>query len=101
MRVPVEHWGCARAGQNWLIIRTNGTLAPCFPIYNDNNANYDGGTVGQHNSMSNNSTRGNEKGAASQCVFLYTGYNFCLLLLKNAAPRVSAWGSSSEWLQYA
>ena len=36
-----EHWDC-RAGQNWLIIRTDGTLAPCFPMYN---ATYDWGTV--------------------------------------------------------
>jgi MoaA/NifB/PqqE/SkfB family radical SAM enzyme len=44
MRGAGEHWGC-RAGQNWLIIRTNGTLAPCFPMYN---ARYDWGTVGDH-----------------------------------------------------
>jgi hypothetical protein len=41
MRAAGEHWGC-RAGQNWLIIRTDGTLAPCFPMYN---AGYDWGTV--------------------------------------------------------
>jgi len=41
MRGVGEHWGC-RAGQNWLIIRTDGTLAPCFPMYN---AKYDWGTV--------------------------------------------------------
>lgn len=39
-----EHWGC-RAGQNWLIIRTDGTVAPCFPMYN---ATYDWGVVGDH-----------------------------------------------------
>jgi MoaA/NifB/PqqE/SkfB family radical SAM enzyme len=27
-----QEWDC-RAGQNSLIIRTNGTLAPCFPMY--------------------------------------------------------------------
>lgn len=41
MRGEGEHWGC-RAGQNWLIIRTDGTLAPCFPMYN---ATYDWGTI--------------------------------------------------------
>ena len=41
MRGVGEHWGC-RAGQNWLIIRTDGTLAPCFPMYH---ANYHWGTV--------------------------------------------------------
>src|SRR5260370_608005 len=35
MRGGGEHWGC-RAGQNWLIIRTNGTLAPSFPISHPN-----------------------------------------------------------------
>jgi MoaA/NifB/PqqE/SkfB family radical SAM enzyme len=41
MRGAGEHWGC-RGGQNWLIVRTDGTLAPCFPMYN---AKYDWGTV--------------------------------------------------------
>ena len=42
MRGGGERWGC-RGGKNWLIIRTNGTLAPCCPMYN---AGYDWGTVG-------------------------------------------------------
>ena len=44
MRGKSEHWGC-RAGQNWLIVRTDGTLAPCFPMYT---ASYDWGVVGSH-----------------------------------------------------
>jgi MoaA/NifB/PqqE/SkfB family radical SAM enzyme len=32
MRGRVEPWNC-RAGQNVVIIRTDGTLAPCFPLY--------------------------------------------------------------------
>jgi hypothetical protein len=44
MRGKVEAWEC-RAGQNNLIIRTDGTLAPCFPMYS---AAYDWGTVGRH-----------------------------------------------------
>ena len=32
MRGHVDHWAC-RAGQNALIIRTDGTLAPCFTMY--------------------------------------------------------------------
>jgi MoaA/NifB/PqqE/SkfB family radical SAM enzyme len=44
MRGVGEHWGC-RAGQNRLIIRTDGTVAPCFPMYN---AKYDWGSVGDH-----------------------------------------------------
>jgi MoaA/NifB/PqqE/SkfB family radical SAM enzyme len=41
MRGHGERWGC-RAGRNWLIVRTDGTLAPCFPMYN---ATYDWGSV--------------------------------------------------------
>ncbi len=44
MRGEVPVWPC-RAGQNNLIIRTDGTLAPCFPMYS---ASYDWGTVGHH-----------------------------------------------------
>jgi MoaA/NifB/PqqE/SkfB family radical SAM enzyme len=45
MREKVEPWNC-RAGQNSLIIRVDGTLAPCFPMYS---ATYDWGVVGDHN----------------------------------------------------
>jgi MoaA/NifB/PqqE/SkfB family radical SAM enzyme len=41
LRGKVEPWNC-RAGQNSLIIRTDGTLAPCFPLYS---ANHDWGTI--------------------------------------------------------
>lgn len=41
MRGSVEPWPC-RAGQNTLIIREDGTLAPCFPTYG---ATWDWGTV--------------------------------------------------------
>jgi MoaA/NifB/PqqE/SkfB family radical SAM enzyme len=44
MRGRVEPWNC-RAGQNNVIIRVNGTLAPCFPMYS---ATYDWGTIGNH-----------------------------------------------------
>ncbi len=40
----VKPWPC-RAGQNNLIIRPEGTLAPCFPMYS---ATYDWGSVGDH-----------------------------------------------------
>jgi MoaA/NifB/PqqE/SkfB family radical SAM enzyme len=33
MRGKLLQWDC-RAGQNSMIIRTDGTLAPCFPMYN-------------------------------------------------------------------
>ena len=44
MRGHTEPWGC-RAGINTLIIRTDGTLAPCFPMYS---ATYDWGTIENH-----------------------------------------------------
>ncbi len=37
-------WNC-RAGQNSMIIRVDGSLAPCFPMYT---ANYDWGVVDDH-----------------------------------------------------
>jgi len=43
MRGELQQWDC-RAGHNSLIIRTDGTLAPCFPMYS---ATYDWGTVEQ------------------------------------------------------
>jgi MoaA/NifB/PqqE/SkfB family radical SAM enzyme len=39
-----EPWHC-RAGHNSLIIRVDGTVAPCFPMYA---ATRDGGSVGDH-----------------------------------------------------
>jgi MoaA/NifB/PqqE/SkfB family radical SAM enzyme len=42
MRGTLQDWQC-RAGQNCLVIRTDGSLAPCFPMYS---AQYDWGSVG-------------------------------------------------------
>ena len=44
MRGRLEPWNC-RAGQNSMIIRVDGTLAPCFPMYS---ATYDWGTIENH-----------------------------------------------------
>jgi len=44
MRGRVKSWPC-RAGQNMMIIRPDGTLAPCFPMYS---ATYDWGVAGKH-----------------------------------------------------
>jgi MoaA/NifB/PqqE/SkfB family radical SAM enzyme len=44
MRGKVKPWNC-RAGQNSMLIRTDGTIAPCFPLYS---ANYDWGTIENH-----------------------------------------------------
>ena len=45
MRGGLQDWNC-RAGQNSLIIRTDGSLAPCFPLYS---ATCDWGVVGKPN----------------------------------------------------
>ena len=45
MRGKLQEWNC-RAGHNNVIIRVDGTLAPCFPMYS---ATYDWGVVGSHN----------------------------------------------------
>jgi MoaA/NifB/PqqE/SkfB family radical SAM enzyme len=45
MRGRLQEWNC-RAGQNSLIIRTDGSLAPCFPLYS---ATCDWGTTGNPN----------------------------------------------------
>ena len=44
MKGKLQEWSC-RAGHNNVIIRTDGTLAPCFPMYT---ATYDWGVVGSH-----------------------------------------------------
>ena len=44
MRGALQSWDC-RAGQNSLIIRVDGSLAPCFPLYS---ATYNWGTVENH-----------------------------------------------------
>ena len=43
LRGKLLEWNC-RAGQNTVIVRTDGTLAPCFPLYS---ATYDWGTIEQ------------------------------------------------------
>jgi MoaA/NifB/PqqE/SkfB family radical SAM enzyme len=69
MRGVGEHWGC-RAGQNWLIIRTDGTLAPCFPMYN---AKYDWGSVAHHK-FENKQLSEMKQGCEPHC-FSTLGYN--------------------------
>jgi MoaA/NifB/PqqE/SkfB family radical SAM enzyme len=44
MHGKLQEWNC-RAGHNNVIIRVDGTLAPCFPMYS---ATYDWGVVGDH-----------------------------------------------------
>jgi hypothetical protein len=44
LRGKVEPWNC-RAGQNSIIIRTDGTVTPCFPMYS---ATQDWGTIENH-----------------------------------------------------
>ena len=40
-RLRFSSWNC-RAGQNNVIVRTDGTVGPCFPMYS---ATYDWGTI--------------------------------------------------------
>jgi MoaA/NifB/PqqE/SkfB family radical SAM enzyme len=44
MRGKLEPWNC-RAGQNSMIIRVDGSLAPCFPMYS---ATHDWGIIEDH-----------------------------------------------------
>ena len=44
MHGKLQEWNC-RAGHNNVIVRVDGTLAPCFPMYS---ATYDWGVVGEH-----------------------------------------------------
>jgi MoaA/NifB/PqqE/SkfB family radical SAM enzyme len=44
LRGKVRPWNC-RAGQNSIIIRVDGTLAPCFPMYS---ATHDWGVIEDH-----------------------------------------------------
>lgn len=44
MHGKLQDWNC-RAGHNNVIVRVDGTLAPCFPMYS---ATYDWGVVGRH-----------------------------------------------------
>jgi MoaA/NifB/PqqE/SkfB family radical SAM enzyme len=44
LRGKVEPWNC-RAGQNSIIIRVDGSLAPCFPMYS---ATHDWGVIESH-----------------------------------------------------
>jgi radical SAM protein with 4Fe4S-binding SPASM domain len=43
--IHFSEWNC-RAGQNNVIIRTDGTVAPCFPMYA---ATYDWGNIDKSN----------------------------------------------------
>jgi len=63
MRGAGEHWGC-RAGQNWLIIRTNGTLAPCFRCTTRRTT----GALSQ-SKVRCPTTLGNEKGCRAELLF--------------------------------
>jgi MoaA/NifB/PqqE/SkfB family radical SAM enzyme len=82
MRGVGEHWGC-RAGQNWLIVRTDGTLAPCFPMYN---AHYDWGTV-EHEKFDVKQLDEMKKGCEPHC-FSTLGYNVAYCY---DAARVMKW----------
>ena len=52
----LDDWNC-RAGHNSLIVRVDGTLAPCFPMYS---AGYDWGTIENHK-FESEAVEGNEE----------------------------------------
>ncbi|HYW44533.1 MAG TPA: radical SAM protein [Bryobacteraceae bacterium] len=62
MRGKLQEWSC-RAGQNNVIIRVDGTLAPCFPMYS---ATYDWGVVGQ-NKFESRQLREMKQGCQPKC----------------------------------
>jgi MoaA/NifB/PqqE/SkfB family radical SAM enzyme len=78
MRGKGEHWGC-RAGQNWVIVRTDGTLAPCFPMYN---AKYDWGTT--ENPKCKKSQLAEMKQGCEPNCFSTLGYNvaYCYSMMR-------------------
>jgi MoaA/NifB/PqqE/SkfB family radical SAM enzyme len=62
MRGKLQEWSC-RAGHNNVIVRVDGTLAPCFPMYS---ATYDWGVVGRHK-FDAGQLREMKKGCESHC----------------------------------
>ena len=78
----VPSWPC-RAGQNNLIIRPDGTLAPCFPMYS---ASYDWGTVGNHK-FDNKQLDEMKKECSTHCL------STCNFILSHcySATRVMKW----------
>jgi radical SAM protein with 4Fe4S-binding SPASM domain len=83
MRGKVKPWPC-RAGQNNLIIRPEGTLAPCFPMYS---ATYDWGTVGNHK-FDNHQLDEMKKTCSTTCL------STCNYILSHCydSSRVIRWG---------
>jgi MoaA/NifB/PqqE/SkfB family radical SAM enzyme len=64
MRGQVAPWQC-RAGQNSMLIRTDGTIAPCFPMYS---ATYDWGTIEKPKFDWNGQLHEMKKGCNSHCL---------------------------------
>ena len=62
MRGKLQSWNC-RAGHNNVIVRVDGTLAPCFPMYS---ATYDWGVVG-HEKFESSQLREMKKGCQPKC----------------------------------
>jgi MoaA/NifB/PqqE/SkfB family radical SAM enzyme len=82
MRGKLQDWQC-RAGQNNVIIRVDGTLAPCFPMYS---ATCDWGTIGNPK-FSVPQLEGMKKGCQPHC---FSTLNHNLAYCYNDA-RVIRW----------
>jgi MoaA/NifB/PqqE/SkfB family radical SAM enzyme len=82
MNKELNAWGC-RAGLNSIIIRTDGTLAPCFPMYS---ANHDWGTI-EAPKLEPGQLRGMKADCESNC---FSTLNHILAFCYNDA-RVIRW----------
>jgi MoaA/NifB/PqqE/SkfB family radical SAM enzyme len=78
----LKKWDC-RAGQNSIIIRVDGTLAPCFPMYS---ATHDWGTIEQPK-MEDSQLEGMKKECEANC---FSTLNHILAFCYNDA-RVLKW----------
>jgi MoaA/NifB/PqqE/SkfB family radical SAM enzyme len=86
----LTQWNC-RAGQNSMIIRTDGTLAPCFPTYS---ATYDWGTI-ENPKMDGEQLKVMKQSCESHCfstlnhilAFCYNDARVIRWLLKQAMHR--------------
>jgi MoaA/NifB/PqqE/SkfB family radical SAM enzyme len=63
MRGHIDPWQC-RAGRNSMLIRTDGTIAPCFPMYS---ATYDWGTI-ENPKFDRNQLDEMKKGCNTHCL---------------------------------
>ncbi len=99
IKQELTSWDC-RAGQNSLIIRVDGTLAPCFPTYS---ATYDWGTI-ENPKMEDSQLKVMKQSCESTCfstlnhqlAFCYNDGRVIRWLLKQAAHGFQGLTGSME-----